>query len=132
MADIGSSIRPLPYNALDPDALEQRFAANLSGMSPGNTMPFLMGAPIGRMQRGGQLIEANQQSNALAAELLRRQMHNEAMASRRTLAGNLAPHGMPLADPEILAEYGVDPSRAATLGPILTQQGNELITTGQR
>lgn len=91
--------RPLPANALDPDGLERQFASQVHGPDAGYMIPFLLGARADRQARGETLAAGNAQNNEIARVLAERELAQQDAASRRTLAGTLAGHGVPLSDP---------------------------------
>lgn len=128
MANYASNMRPIGANALDPDALEQTFAARLQGPDAGFLLPFYFGAQIARQQRGQTLIDANQAANQQAAELARQEMAAEDLRSRRSLVSSLAERGFPVSDPQVMEQLGLDPATSRMAASI----GNTMILAGAR
>jgi len=119
VANYASAIRPLPPTALDPDHLEQQYAANLRGMEPGFQIPFLMGAMIDRRMRGQQIAESNAAANAQQMQLAQEGMALDERGQLRTLAGIGLQHGMPVT-PTLMTPGGMptleENQRYATVG----------------
>jgi len=102
----GSNIQRLPANALDPDRLEQQFAAQLHGPEGAYQLPFLQAAMYDRQRRGDQLSSMNNRANDQAYALAQAGLGLEERGQLRDLAGRTYEHGMPIA-PTLLVPGGM-------------------------